>query len=111
MTYLIIATVAFASVYFCTAFICHCADSINRRRNTNSIAAIVSPLEITSTIKPMNFGGGVELAVTIPTKIRDLKKFVRTHSLQKTVKQYTGKSYGSLNLAQLSEAVGVAIAT
>lgn len=124
MAYAIIATVALAFVYFPAAFIHHCIASIQARRalfvDSNKMVGaahipdpskmVAQPLEITPVIEPMSFGEGVELSIDIPTSIRALKKFVRTHSLQQAVREYAGKPYSYLSLAQLSEAVGVAIA-
>lgn len=71
----------------------------------------LSPLEITLVIEPIALGGGMELpAAEIPTKIRDLKKFVRTYSLQQAIREYTQKPYSHLKRAELIDAIQMAIA-
>jgi hypothetical protein len=123
MTFIITATVTAAAVYFAIALVACLHDCLVIRYRRQ----IAPALDLDFAALSEELGGWDELLDIVPaptapavdtrdfksplpTKIRELREFVRAENLQDSIKQLTGKSVSSLKKDELMEAVRMAIA-
>lgn len=115
MTALITATVITAFIYFAAAFVHHSADSICRRHKAAIRIAVSQARGWDEAITELEEALGCDTAqestsIDLPTSIRGLRDYVRSHQLQARIKAISGKSVSSLKKDELMKAVEMAIA-
>jgi hypothetical protein len=117
MTFLIVATVSAAVVYFVVALLACLHDCLMVRYRRQFSAPVI---ELDYAALSHELGSWDELlhltpaptapALELPSSIRGLREFVRAENLQDSIKQLTGKSVSNLKKDELWEAVRMAIA-
>ena len=112
MTFLIVATVSAAAVYFVVALVACLHDCLMARYRRQFSALVIEPNwdELSSELGDWDELLQLPPALDLPSSIRGLREFVRAENLQDSIKQLTGKSVSNLTKAELMEAIPMVIA-
>ena len=117
MTFLIVATVSAAAVYFVVALVACLHDCLMVRYRRQFSAPVIEPNwdklshELGSWDELLHLTPAPTApALDLPSSIRGLRDFVRENQLQVLVREKVGKSVSKCSKDELLEAVQLAIA-